>query len=235
VSNDHADQSNRRKVLVQALPFMLNVLWETRSVMSPGKLVATAVDRYSKFEKDIQSQRIEFNSLFQDLTDLNLEVNGLGRFSLTLNREQTIVLIGNYLAQHFMNESSRGAGFVTQPEGSDYDAVLNLPLRRVFAALRSEFLSESAKASELLKDRKLNPSEVWIFCCRDGMSEEILFDPIFVNENTVLRGALRILSVCTVFDDLSKGRFRAHVEYQESTGGKIEKIRFLLMKSSSMR
>jgi hypothetical protein len=235
VANDLPDQSNRRKVLVQALPFMLNVLWEARSVLSPGKLVATAVDQYSKFEKDIEKQRIEFNSLFQDLTDLDLEVNGLGRLSLTLDRGQALALIGNFLTLRFMSESSRGAEFVIQSEGSEYDAVLNLPMRRIFASLRREFLNNSAMASEVEKVKDLNPSEAWIFCCQDGMSKEIPFDPIFVNETLVLRGALRILSVSAVFDDLSKGRFRAHVEYPELVDEKIVRIRFLLMKSYSAR
>ena len=221
----------RRKLLAKSLPFMLNAVWEARSLMSPAGLASRAISEYQKFEKNTNLQRDEIKSLTKQISNLDIQAEGTGRISLSLTRAELLELIGNYLVSRFLNVGSSGAKF-SQVSIADYDGTLRLPDRSIFAKLIQEGVDQQRVFSEVDKAESLNPSEVWLFTYDASKRSDILFGPIFVSENKILRGRFRLMPVTDIFSDITRGHFSALILSEGRMGDAEEaRTRFVFVKS----
>jgi hypothetical protein len=218
-------ERERRKLLANSLPLMLNAIWEAHAALSPVNLASTALSQYQKLEKDAKLQQEELRSLIQDLSDLNLHTEGTGRLSLTLTRDQLLELIENYLVLQYLNQGSTGAKFTISKNIHGYDGMLSLPNKEIFTSLIEEKIDNNWIFDEISKAQTLNPSEIWIFTYQEEQRSDILFGPVFVSENRILRGRFRLMPVTSLLKLITKERFSFTVEKSES---EMQGARFLL-------
>ncbi|MDG6997908.1 MAG: hypothetical protein JRN15_02205 [Nitrososphaerota archaeon] len=219
----------RRKLLAKSLPFMLNAAWEAHSILSPAGIASRAVSEYQKFEKNTKLQRDEIKSLTKQIDSLDIQAEETGRISLSLTRAELLELVGNYLVSQFLNVGSAGVKF-SQTSNGDYDGILRLPDKSIFAKLIQGEIDQQRVFSEADKAESLNPSEVWIFTHDASKRSDIRFGPIFVSENKILRGRFRAMPVTDIFSDITKGRFSALIESEVRTGSEEPKTRFVFFK-----
>jgi hypothetical protein len=205
---DDTTEPERRKLLAQALPYMLNVYWEARTTFSPGGLAAVALNQYERVEQNHKLQRVDLELLAHDLGQLDMKIEGAGRISLTLSKDQLLGFIRNYLISYFLSQGSSSSELV-RTKGKDYDATLTLPSKTIFVKLRKSSLDEAAINLELERAKALNPSEVWIFPYFGIEGKDIRFDPVFVSEDRILYGHLRVVPVSEVMTAATGGRFFA--------------------------
>ncbi|MDG6906412.1 MAG: hypothetical protein JRN20_11570 [Nitrososphaerota archaeon] len=219
----------RRRMLGKAIPFVLNTFWQAHTLMSPVGLASAAVDQYQRMEKVVESQQRELENLFADIGQLDLQIEGTSRISLSLSRDQLLILIGNYLNSTFIREGNGRLELANMQGSEGFDAILNLPSRSVFVMLRNTSLDGIAVEKDLELAKSLNPSEVWIFGFSEQQRMDVKLDPVFVGENTVLRGRFRIIPVSDMLKEVSDGKFKAYVQSALENG---RKARFLLVKNT---
>jgi hypothetical protein len=215
---------DRRRLLAKSLPFVLNAAWEVHSVFSPAGLTLRAVSEYERLESNSKLQKEELKTLTEQIGQLDVHSEGTGRISLALTRGELLEVIGNFLVLQFLNEGSRGARFMPiSRESSDYDRMLRLPDKRVFAKLLEKGVSQDQVSIEMEEAKKLNPSETWILTYENNHRLDITFDPVFVSEKKILHGRFKILPVTDMFNTITKGHFTASIERAQEGPG-TEKI-----------
>ncbi len=225
----------RRKLLAQALPYMLNIFWEARTALSPGGLAAVALNQYERVERNNKLQEGDLQLLARDLGQLDMKIEGTGRISLTLSEDQLLSFIGSYLISFFLSEGSSSSELVRTSKAREYDAALVLPGKTIFVKLCRGQLDEAALSLELERAKALNPSEVWIFPYFEIEGKDIQLDPVFVSENRILHGHLRVVPLSEVMINATGGRFFVFaVNIVNGTSGQKTdegSLRFLLVKN----
>ncbi len=202
----------RRKIVAKSLPFMLNALWEAHSLLSPASLASRAALEYAKFQSNNRLKEEEIQSLLRQVGHIEFRSEGTGRISITLTREELLELIGSYLVGEFLNEGGSGEEFATLPKNdSDFDGMLKLPDKTIYAKLLERRMDRSGVYLEIDKAQTMNPSEVWIFSCSDELRSDVLFAPIFLSESMILRGRFRLMPITDVLNSITKGRFSASI------------------------
>lgn len=68
--------------------------------------------------------------------------------------------------------------------------------------------------------KELNPSEVWLLVDGGEAIDEFL-EPVFVNENTVLRGRLKTVTTAEMLSDLFGKEFDVTVAPQDDGSDKV--------------
>jgi hypothetical protein len=235
MSGDSGPEVERRKILSQALPYVLNFYWEARTALSPGSLASAALDQYQRVERDMKLQQQEVAALARDLGNLDMNIEGTGRISLTLKKDQLLNFVSDYLVLHFLTEGSGGKGLVAAPKGSGYDGLLGLPSKTVFVKLQRDPLEQNLLDEEVEKTKAINPSEVWIFSYFESRAKDIKLDPVFVSENRILYGHVRIVPITDVIKEATRGRFfvfavRAAAGAEQKQGDD-DSLRLLLIKN----
>ena len=214
---------------------MLNAFWEAHTALSPGGLITIALNDFQRAERDFKLQQQDLALLARDLGQLDMKIEGPGRISLTLSREQFLGFIRNYLVARFLGEGSARSDLVALPNSKDYDASLGLPSRTIFVKLGKDPLDEHTLELELESAKAVNPSEVWIFAYYETEERDIRLDPSFVSENRILYGHLRVIPASQVMREATGGRFFAFVlgkrkDFPESNLSQEDSVRFLLVK-----
>ena len=97
--------------------------------MSPVGLATTAVDQYQRMDKDLKDQQKELANLYADIGQLNIQIEGVSRLSLSLSRDQLLMLIESYLNTVFVIEGNRSLELTTMDKQSGFEGILNLPHR----------------------------------------------------------------------------------------------------------
>jgi hypothetical protein len=221
---DESERLDRRRMLRKTIPFAANLLWETRSALSPAKLASSTVNGYTKIENDLKMQRAELSDMLGDIPEPGLSYGREGLL-LAMSRSQFLTLSRNYLRMVLLGKNNRAINFsLSHPE---YDAVAYLTDRTIFVKLQKSELDISQTEIEIEKARKLNPSEVWIFSHKDIAPNDFRFDPIFISENKVLRGHLRIMPASAVVTTVCGGKYAASSLDTSST----DEFRFLLTRT----
>ncbi|MDG6904851.1 MAG: hypothetical protein JRN20_03600 [Nitrososphaerota archaeon] len=204
-------ESERRKILAKSLPFVLNAVWEAHSVLNPVRLASTAASEFQRLEEDGKRKELEIKSLARDIGNLNLRTDNEGRLSLILTRDQLLEIAGNYLISQFLSEGSFGAHFETSSKPPDYDGMLNLPNKAIFAKIVETEIDQNWIFNEADKAVELNPSEVWIFNYNDQRFD-VRFDPIFISEGKILRGRFKLIPATELISFATKGLFSATID-----------------------
>ena len=207
---------------------MLNAFWQAHTVMSPVGLATAAVDQYQRMEKDLKEQQKELTNLYADIGQLNIQIEGMSRLSLSLSRDQLLMLIESYLNVIFMSEGIGSLELRTIDKQSGFDGILNLPHRSVFVKLYNTTPDDSVIEKELETAKSLNPSEVWIFSYDGSRRIDIRLDPAFLGENRVIRGRFRMMPFSDLLKLTSGGKFTACVQSSTEDGN----VRFLLTKNA---
>ncbi len=187
---------------------MLGVFIQAQSILSPGALMEAALKEYERSEKEVEDQRGELSMLLKRLSELDVQVSG-GRLRLTLTRPQALRLVGDYLSKIYLPDGGASSELREAPSGSGFDGVMILPNFSVYVTLEEEVPSTESIDAKVRKAMSLNPGQVWAFCIPEVQRHDSRFDPVFVSENKVLRGRLRVLPVSDVFKEISGGRLRA--------------------------
>ena len=211
-SDDEPDQADRRRMLIQAVPFAANILWKTHTALSPAKLASAAMNGYTNIEKDISSRLMELRAVFNDIPGVDLQYDRRGEISLSLPKAQLLGLMGNYLKSRY-SASSQPAMFLPGHDG--YDGTAFLTDRTVFVKLVKSELDLQLE-TEIERAKKLNPSDVWIFS-QGQIRSEFEFDPVFLSENKILRGHLRVMPTSSIITEISGRKYRAFSRDFEST------------------
>ncbi|MDG6965986.1 MAG: hypothetical protein JRM75_04915, partial [Nitrososphaerota archaeon] len=68
--------------------------------------------------------------------------------------------------------------------------------------------------------RRLNPSEVWLLV-NGGEGVDDVMDPVFVNENTVLRGRLKSVTTTEMLSEFFGKEFDVMVEPREDGSDRV--------------
>jgi hypothetical protein len=229
MANDPVE-GERRKILARSLPFVLNAAWEAHSVLSPGRLASTAISEFQKVEENEKIKEAEIATLVRDIGHLNLKSEEDGSLSLTLTRSEILELIGNYLVSQFLKEGSIGTRFEVSSNFPNYDGVLSLPNKAVFAKLVEMKIDQKWIFDEADRAQEVNPSEVWVFVY-DNERFDIRFDPVFISENRTMRGRFKLFPVTEVIDSVTKGKFGATID--SSAERENEQTRFVLRRVGS--
>ena len=236
------------------MTYMFGIFWQARSAISPTNLASVAVDQFQKVESNVKLQREELKALTRDLGNLQLQVEGTGRLSFSLSREQILGLAENYLSSKFVNEGGTTSPFTIYPKvvradvNKKLDGALHLPSRTIFVKLTKHLMDERTLQQEVEKAREQNPSDTWIFTHQESQRIDVKFEPFFVSENRILWGHFRVMPLTDLIKEISYGHFTASIESKESksrdTSGKgtaymkendseeEEVTRFLLARSS---
>lgn len=230
VSDDERIESERRKIIMKSLPFMINAAWQAHSALSPANLASTAITEYRKMDRNARLQDEETISLAKGISHLELKSEGGGRLSLVLTRKDIVELVGQYLMSQFLKEGSWGSKFVATTDYPGYDGVIDLANKTIFAKVVEETFDEKWIFAEADKAERINPNEVWIFSLKDGFKSDIIMGPIFVGENKVLRGRFRVMSVTDAMREITDGRFAASILGDSENG-----TRFLLSRHDQIR
>jgi hypothetical protein len=226
-------EAERRKLLVKSLPFMLNAAWEARSILSPMGLASAALSRYEDLEQRTKMREEKLmKSLAREVGHLDIKPAGAGVLSLSISRGELAELISNYLVTEFIDEGSSGQKLLPS-KLPDYDLVLNLPAKSIFAKLVHKEIDQSWVYKETDKAERLNPSQVWIFACKDDWRVDIRFKPVFVRENTILHGRFRLLPVTDLLRMITKGEFKASIKARKETDEEGDRVNMLVTKTST--
>ena len=232
-SKDEPEIADRRKLLGQAIPFTLNVFWEIRSNLSPTRLTAETLGRFSKIEDDLGNiQRVELEAVFREILQRNFHVERDGLLALSLSRQDLLVLIERILIRKFVGEGAKTSRLDILPHTAGRDAVLRLATRDISAKL---YFSQSDAAflqSDLESAKRSNPSELWIFSWLSEVQErDLRFEPVFLSEFRILKGGFRVRNITSIFDEITEQRFSARIDEWDQKNGKTKFLLFPTVKS----
>ncbi|MDG6916980.1 MAG: hypothetical protein JRM85_05225 [Nitrososphaerota archaeon] len=212
----------RRKMFVKYLPHLAVSAISFGLFSSPTKLLTSAVDRYNRQTEETTKKMNDLYPLLPWLERLQLNVEGPRTVSLVMRMEDIESGLEQYLTRRFLSQGAGGAKLEVPPgrsEKAEFDHVLRLPGKNVYTKTAGTITpSDKERYMEIAK--RLNPSEVWLLI-DGGEDMDELMEPVFVNENTVLRGRLKTVTTTEMLSELFGKEFDVMVEPQDDGAERV--------------
>lgn len=222
VAEEDDVDKGRRRVFSKLLPNLAITAVGASLFSSPLRLLTSTVESYNKAADETTKKVNDILPLLPWLEKLQLNVEGPRTISLVLGKEEIGSSLEQYLFRRFKGDGASGATFGA-PSGSrekaEFDYSLRLPLKNVYARA-SRTLTAADRERYLEVARRVNPSEVWLLT-DGGESVDELMDPVFVSENTVLRGRLKSVTTTEMLSEFFGKEFDVRVEPQEDDSDKV--------------
>ncbi len=212
----------RRKMFVKYLPHLAVSAISFGLFSSPTKLLTSAVDRYNRQTEETTKKMNDLYPLLPWLERLQLNIEGPRTVSLVMRMEDIESGLEQYLTRRFLSQGAGGAKLEVPPgrsEKAEFDHVLRLPGKNVYTKTAGTITpSDKERYMEIAK--RLNPSEVWLLI-DGGEDMDELMEPVFVNENTVLRGRLKTVTTTEMLSELFGKEFDVMVEPQDDGAERV--------------
>ena len=209
---DDAAES-KRELVTKLLPHLALSAIGIGLFSSPVRLLSAAVEKYNEATQETTKKVNDLLPLLPWMEKLELKVEGPRTVSLLMRKDDIGSGLEQYLTKKFGREGAEGALFGPPPglrERAELDYALRLPMRSVYTKMVGTLTPEKkAHLLEVAKD--LNPSEVWLLA-HDGERVDELMEPVFVGENTVLRGRLKSVTTGEMLTELFGKEFDVSVE-----------------------
>ncbi|MDG6929327.1 MAG: hypothetical protein JRN29_04695 [Nitrososphaerota archaeon] len=221
MAEEDVDES-RRKIFVKFLPHLAVTAIGFGIFSSPTKLLTSAMDRYNKQADETTKKMSDMYPLLPWLEKLQLNVEGPRTVSLVLRKEDMDSGLEQYLTRRFLNEGSGGTKLGPPPgraERAEFDHALRLPGKSVYTKTVGT-ITPSDRERYMEIGKELNPSEVWLLADGGEGIDETL-EPVFVNENTVLRGRVKSVTTREMLSELFGKEFDVAVEPQDDGSDKV--------------
>lgn len=222
VTEEEDVDESRRKVFAKFLPHLAVTAVGMGLFSSPVRLLSSAMDRYNKATEETTKKVNDLIPLLPWLERLQLNVEGPRTISLVMRKEDMGSGLEQYLLEAFRDEGAAGMKLVEPPgsrEKSEFDYALRLPAKNVYAKIVGT-LTQDDRARYLEAAMRLNPSEVWLLV-DGGESVDELMDPVFVNENMILRGRLKSVTTTEMLSGFFGKEFDVMVDPQEDGSDKV--------------
>jgi hypothetical protein len=222
VTEEEDVDESRRKMFVKFLPHLAVSAIGFGLFSSPTKLLTSALDRYNKQADETTKKMSDLYPMLPWLERLQLNVEGPRTVSLVMRKEDMDSSLEQYLIRRFLAEGAGSAKLGAPPgkrEKAEFDHVLRLPGKSVYTKTAGTMTgSDRERYMEIAKE--LNPSEVWLLVDGGEAIDEFL-EPVFVNENTVLRGRLKTVTTAEMLSDLFGKEFDVTVAPQDDGSDKV--------------
>jgi hypothetical protein len=220
-------------------PYLIRAYFETRNIFSPVGLLTEALNRFGKSseQEGILKQQQALKSMLHDIQDFKISPEGQGKISLNLSKASLLEFAGDYLKRVFFQEGAQSARFAKVPRPSfekdeaDFDGVLTLPYRCIYAKLLKDEPTPEVLTEWLRVAKHLTPSEVWLLTSKDPSFElDLRLEPSFLDENRVMFGRLKLLSLSTLFYEILGKNFKVTIDQRHKED---DSVRLILEKEST--
>ncbi len=222
VTEEEDVDESRRKVFAKFLPHLALTAVGMGLFSSPVRLLSSAMDRYNKATEETTKKVNDLLPLLPWLERLQLNVEGPRTVSLVMRKEDMGSGLEQYLLTRFRKEGAGGVKFGEPPgirEKSEFDYALRLPGRSIYAKIAGTLTGPDRERYQEIA-RRLNPSEVWLLV-NGGEGVDDVMDPVFVNENTVLRGRLKSVTTTEMLSEFFGKEFDVMVEPREDGSDRV--------------